>query len=1068
MRRFCLLVFAAGFASLWTASSALAEDWPTWRCNIQRSGAASENLPPELHLQWVRHLPRLLLAWPNEPRLHFDACYQPVAVGRTLLLGSPNDGSVTAFDSGSGVRRWQFFSEGPVRFAPTATSERVYFGSDDGWLYCLALQDGRLLWKVRGAPNDRAEQRHLGNNRLISFWPIRGGPVLAGDTVYFGAGLWPSVGVYLVAVDAQSGRLRWRNAELSSLPKVRLDHNVIHPSGLSPQGYPLVDGTTLLVPNGRSMPALLDRATGKLIDYIQGYRNGACQVALSGFYAFVGRDGVVDLRTRREVNSRWAAAGKDAPGPNDIRKAHLFEATLFPYKLFPGCSARSALADGVAYDLHEGTFQARDFAHAALSEYQTKAFGQHLRPWRWDPPLLWQLSTELAPKRPKDSAVIRAGSRLYGHTGGTLIAVDLPASTGTTPRVAWQQPFAGTAAELIAAGGKLFVVTQEGRLACFGSQRGVAKTYPFSPEPLAANHAAHAQVVEIIKTAGVTEGYGLLLGLGPDGLAEQLLLQSRLKLIAVDADAQRVNRLRERLAAANLYGVRAEVFCGQPQEFSLPPYLANLLVARYPSGDAESAGRLLKRWFETLRPYGGTAYLEVPQGTEARALPSDLRLHGGQYRRAGAAAVMRRPGPLPQSAAWTHEYADAALSYFSRDLRVRPPLAILWYGDGPDYGFWTWHDYNTGIKPQVVGGRLVAQRSGELFVYDVYTGRLLWTAKIDRPSRCASMEDGVYLAGVNRCVVYDPATGQPLRSHPFGIELGRPAHATAIRVEGNVIAIASAKHKPGEFGHLWDGTSLTVLDRSTGRILWTRQTQEGYHNHALALGGNMLFCIESPSRLQLKKTDTSAKPTDFAPPSVSTSLALDARTGKTRWSITTANRNYLDAQVNAVGIRPGDDWLGYCRDHGILLTGKATQTSAFDAQTGQPLWHEPIGGWPMMLCGDRFLNQQGQPFDVRTGKRLGPAQLFGKGGCNYAVANPYLLMFRDYSVGFVDLTCGKKEHLFAIRSGCSNSLIAADGLLNVPNFAVGCVCNYPMQTSFALVPCADSRPPAASPGEPRP
>ena len=41
-----------------------------------------------------------------------------------------------------------------------------------------------------------------------------------------------------------------------------------------------------------------------------------------------------------------------------------------------------------------------------------------------------------------------------------------------------------------------------------------------------------------------------------------------------------------------------------------------------------------------------------------------------------------------------------------------------------------------------------------------------------------------------------------------------------------------------------------------------------------------------------------------------------------------------------------------------------------------------------------------------------------------------------------------------MRSGCSNSLIAADGLLNVPNFAVGCVCNYPLQTSFALVPSA--------------
>ena len=56
------------------------------------------------------------MAWPNEPRLGFDACNEPVAAGKTLLLGSPNDGSLTAFDTESGSRRWQFFSEGPVRF----------------------------------------------------------------------------------------------------------------------------------------------------------------------------------------------------------------------------------------------------------------------------------------------------------------------------------------------------------------------------------------------------------------------------------------------------------------------------------------------------------------------------------------------------------------------------------------------------------------------------------------------------------------------------------------------------------------------------------------------------------------------------------------------------------------------------------------------------------------------------------------------------------------------------------------------------------------------------------------
>jgi outer membrane protein assembly factor BamB len=1049
---FRLLVLAAGVAAFGSGTSAPGGDWPTWRCDARRSAACAEDLPAKLHLQWVRQLPPPMPAWPNEPRLGFDASYQPVAVGKTLLLGSPNDGSLTALDTETGLPRWQFFSEGPVRFAPAACGDKVCFGSDDGWLYCLALADGKLLWKVRGAPEEKAERRHLGNNRLISFWPVRGGPVVAGDTVYFAAGLWPTMGVFVVAADAQSGKLRWRNAQGGYLEKIRLDHNIFHPSGLSPQGYLVVDGDKLLVPNGRSLPALLDRGSGKLLDYIQGYRNGDCRVTIAGNYAFVGRDGVMDLRTRREVNSRWAAAGKDAPGPEEYSKAHLFEATAFPYKFFPGCSARSALAGGTAYDLHQGAFLARDLGRAALSEYESRMMGPVLKPWRWDAPLIWQLPTDLAVSKPGDSAIIRAGGRLYGHTAKTLIAVDLPAGGGAQPKIAWQQPMDGTAAELLAADGKLFVVTQEGSIACFGSTPGQARSYRLAPAPLAADAAAKPRAAEMLKATGAVEGYCLLLGLGQDGLGEQLLLESRLKLIAVDADAQRVERLRQRLSAAGLSGTRAEVFCGRPEEFSLPPYLASLLVANYPSGDGETAGRVLKRWFDVLRPYGGTAYLELPDAVRPGDNVAGLERLGAEVRRVAGAEIIRRAGSLPQSAPWTHECADAALSYFSRDLRVRPPLEVLWYGDGPDHGVWTWHDYNTGIKPQVVGGRLFALRSGQLFAYDVYTGRLLWTVAIDRASRCASLEDGVYLAGVNRCTIYDPASGRRLHSYPFEAVPGRQAHATAIRVAGDVIAVTAARQVPGEWGHIWEGTSLAVLDRAGGRILWTRPAIEGFHYHALALGDGTLFCVESPSRVRTKKTGESAKPAVSWQPPPSTLLALDARSGKTRWSTSTANRNYSDPETSTAGIRDSDDWLGYCREQAVLLTGKTSETSAFDAATGAPLWHAPIGGWPMILCGAKFLTQQGQPFDVRTGKRLGPALSFSKGGCNYAVASSYLMMFRDQSASYIDLASGKKQDLFAVRSGCSNSLIAADGLLNVPNFSVGCVCNYPLQTSFALVP----------------
>jgi len=58
---------------------------------------------------------------------------------------------------------------------------------------------------------------------------------------------------------------------------------------------------------------------------------------------------------------------------------------------------------------------------------------------------------------------------------------------------------------------------------------------------------------------------------------------------------------------------------------------------------------------------------------------------------------------------------------------------------------------------------------------------------------------------------------------------------------------------------------------------------------------------------------------------------------------------------------------------------------------------------------------------------------------------------RDRCVSYVELDSRAKHYLRNIRSGCSNSLVAAGGLLNAPCFSVQCICNYPIQTSFAMV-----------------
>ncbi len=1022
-------------------AAAPAADWPMWRCDASRSGASAEALPNELHLRWVRRLPPPRPAWPNEPRLHFDASYEPVVAGKTLFLASANEGTVTAYSTETGERLWAFLAGGPARFAPVAWQGRLYVGSDDGWLYCLDAAKGTLRWKVRGAPDARPDRRHLGNGRLISYWPVRGGPVLADGVIYLAAGIWPTLGVFVVAVEAETGRVLWRNAEANLIEKVRVDHNELSDSGLSPQGYLAVAGDVLLVPNGRSMPAVLDRKTGKVLRYIQGYRHGDCRVTAMGKLAFVGRAGAVEISTGREVGSRFAEAGDAAPKRFDPKKFTLFEGPIFDYLKQPGISAWSALTPGTLYGSQQGTFYAYDLARPAVSEYETKLYGAYdARPWRWDLPELWKLPTEHAKGKLPSDALIKAGNRLYGHAGKTLLAIELPAEGGP-PKLVWQHALDGTPTSMAAADGKLFVATKEGGLFCFGGERAETRNYPVATAPLPKlNDEWTRKAADILKATGAKEGYALLLGIGTGRLIEELLGQSNLRVIGVDADAARVKAFHEKLVGAGLYGARAELFVGEPFEFPFPPYIASLITS-----EQGVPGNMIQKLGTVTHPYGGAICSAGGPQLFDMLVVKNVDVPSG-------------------SASWTHECGDAARSFFSKDQLVKAPLGILWYGQEGENEFWTNNDYGIGVKPQVVGGRVFAYSlpMRALFAYDAYTGRHVWKAKGEAFTRFAAMPDGIYMAAGDACTILDPATGVERAKFTYEASDGgtgilpvppakrRPV-VSDIRVgeDAIVVAVAFEKVRVIEKG-LWDSTLLVALDRKTGATLWTRRAKQRFNNNALAIGRGTLFAIDSPSAVQ---TEAMKDPKAVPKTMPCEILALDARTGAVRWSANVENAYRVYGIGGWTGQEAHDDWLAYCEPLDLLITGKHGRARAYKAANGEPAWEQNLGGGqPLILRGESFLNQGGIAFDTLTGKPLDKTPLFLKaGGCNYAVANPHLVLLRDRTACYVDVQTRAKHYLRNIRSGCSNSLIAADGVVSVPNYTVGCVCNYPIRCSFALV-----------------
>ncbi len=1044
------LIWALGF------STSNAADWPMWRNNVSRGGHTGEQLPDKLHLQWSRQLPRTRMAWPNESRLHFDASYEPIVVGRQMFVGSPNDGSIAAFDTRTGKENWRFFTDGPVRLAAVGTKDRVYFGSDDGYLYCVNTQTGSLQWKVRGSTDDRAEYLHLGNARLVSYWPVRGGPVLHDGVVYFGAGIWPTLGVFVRAVDAETGKVLWTNSNSHAIAGLRIDHNYQIEGGISPQGHLLVSQDMVIVPNGRSMPARLDRKTGKLKYFVQGYRNGDSRVSVSGDIALVGENGVVSLKDGREISSQWAAAGKDAPKGWDSR-VNLFEGPLFPYKFQPGLDYRSVLHEGVAYGMHDGIVYAYDLKSAAISVYDKEFQKRTLKPARWDAPLLWKLAPPFNKTKTPTRSIINAGDRLYGHAGRYLLAIDLPSAKLQSPRVAWAKTLDDEPSSLLAADGRLFVVTSNGHVHCFGTDTGKPLVHELKRENGDATEDASTPLAKIyLNATRETAGYAVVAGLSDGRLVDELLRNSQFNILVIDDNRDRVNQLRRRLVVEGTYGDRVQAIVGDPTKLLLPPYLATLLISERPEELDLHSETTIRHLYSVLRPYGGAACFILPSDriTAVAKVLSIAALDQAVIESSPQMLILRRDGALSNTADWTHETGDAARSFFSRDERVKAPLAVLWYGDGSDHGFYKRKDYGHGVKPQVAGGRLFALQiaTNTLHAVDAYTGRLLWVRKVGVSARYASTAEAVYVAAGRKCEFLDPSTGKTQRETTIDVEKPDdvPVSVSDIRVDGDIVLLGIRFNNENAISKgRWNSKMLVAIDRENNEQLWTREAEHRYNTAAIAVADSTVFCVDSHSPADIGVMSRRGVNVDKLP---STILALNSRTGKIRWQTIKSDKPATLTTLHFMGMRTQDDWLAYSTEHNLLLTGKANNTYALDAKTGKEVWHKPMRGQqPLILGTTTFINQSGHTYDIKNGKLINGTALFHRGGCNYAVGNKNLLFLRSSCAAYVDIKSRKQYDLRNLRSGCSNSLVAADGLLNVPCFSVGCICNYPIQTSFAMI-----------------
>jgi outer membrane protein assembly factor BamB len=788
-----------------------------------------------------------MAAWPmpgeETPRMHTDRAFHVVVSGQTAIFGSSVDHLLRALDTRSGATRWRFFADGAIRFAPWIDQGRVYFGADDGYVYCLQLSDGSLIWKHRPSPDD---ERVIGNSRMVSLWPVRTGVIVDAGTVYVGAGVFPYEGLYICALDAATGREIWMNDTAGDLAW-GLEYG-----GMTAQGYLLASDSTLYVPSGRGMPAAFNRMNGEFVRFLsQGSKTG-------GSWALLDRGQLI-----AGVNTQ----GTPAKIAYDTKTGNK-QGDLFAH--YPGVDL--ILTDAIAYSATETGIVAIDrqahkdaVAETAQITSEEKILNEQLREVREEYDKLRILHTDLEEhatpeteaalmensasiksaqarqinlssqlvhlaerklaliKDPVKWRLERAGISTLALTGNTLVGGGqdfLLAMDRNTGNLGTEHTVDGLVLGLSLADSRVFASTDEGGIYCFADvSGGPAKiireprvTDPFPSDGVSTRYRAAAEA--IVKSYGTPKGWCLVLDAGKGRLAYELAQRTDLNIVAIEKDAQQVDIARRRLLEAGLYGTR--IICTTWDPSQLPDYFANLVV---------SDGGILQKPVEIppqeihrlLRPAGGMVLFE---NAEERA--------PGYLKKTAFSASDINPAPVPEeipghwvkflrgklegAGSWNGLYADAANTGSSPDYLVRDPLGVLWYGEPGSEHMLERHART--VSPLAINGRLFVQGMEMVMGYDAYNGTSLWQRRIPGAVRARVDVDGsnifaddqhLYVAAHDRTFQLDAQTGTTQQTFQTPRGPGdTPRRWGYLSIEDGILFGSAASTLEVEYGAVWN------------------------------------------------------------------------------------------------------------------------------------------------------------------------------------------------------------------------------------------------------------------------
>ena len=595
-----------------------------------------------------------------------------------------------------------------------------------------------------------------------------------------------------------------------------------------------------------------------------------------------------------------------------------------------------------------------------------------------------------------------------------------------------------------------------------------------------------ALAAHLIETGGVTRGICTVLGWDDEQFVLQLTQAGELLVHGWDPRDTNVATARRLVDEARLYGIRAVVGRGPLNRL---PYAENMidLVVATDLGPAKLEQLSATEILRVLRPKGKAILGQANRGAQpAQALTSEQLK--GWLRQAGLAdatltkddfglwATITKPAPAGVDD-WSHWEHRPDNNPVSEDTIIKAPYMTKWLGV-PYY-------ISMPAITTAAGGRIfnaighIAHHEREekwlntLLARNGYNGTILWSRQLPNGylvhrSAFVATDDVFYMIDTDEsgCLQLDPETGDELGR--INIPAARGKWKWMAIKDGILFALIGSQKGPSEttivrsksthwsWAELSDGyyrkrvpwgfgRTLVAYDLAAKKTLWTHQEEKPVDSRAMVLGAERIFLYSPDARI----------------------VCLETRSGRLLWENADKQvRDLIEQQGRGLTSTPGFRSMTYCvftPDALIFQAQTRMNVVAISPADGYLLWNKTkTTNNPNALYIDGKvavgIGKGGSTLlvDPASGVELDDLG-FTKRSCARLTATSDSLFCRGWPDGLSRYDRDRKKVLFngAVRPGCNDGVVAANGLLYVGPWP--CDCNLMLLGRVALTSAGDFR-----------